>query len=48
MGVLASMAVSGMGGHTTDPSGALGTISTEPFGWIVLGFVAIGLAGYAL
>ena len=37
-----------MGEHTTDPPGALRTISTQPFGWLVLGFVAIGLGAYAL
>jgi hypothetical protein len=48
VGALAITAATGMGGRTTDPPGALGTISTKPFGWVVLGFVAIGLGAYAL
>ena len=48
VGALAIAAVTGMGGRITDPPGALRTISTEPFGWIVLGFVAVGLGAYAL
>jgi hypothetical protein len=48
VGALAIGTATGMGGRTTDPPGALQTISTRPFGWIVLGFVAIGLGAYAL
>ena len=48
VGALAVATVTGMGGRITDPPGALDTISTEPFGWIVLGFVVIGLGAYAL
>jgi len=48
VGTLAIVAATGMGGRTTDPPGALGTISTEPFGWIVLGLIALGLGAYSL
>src|SRR4051812_29105585 len=42
------MTAIGLGGRTTDPPGALATISTKPLGWLVLGFVAVGLGMYAL
>ncbi|HZC84133.1 MAG TPA: DUF1206 domain-containing protein [Rubrobacter sp.] len=49
VGALAIGAATGMGGHTTDPPGALQTISgAKPFGWIVLWFVTVGLGAYAL
>ena len=48
VGLLAVGAAIGMGGRTTDPPGALRTIGTQPFGLVVLGFVALGLAAYAL
>ena len=48
VGALAFAAAIGMGGRTTDPPGALSTISTKPLGWLVLGFVAIGLTAYVL
>jgi hypothetical protein len=49
VGVLAVGAATGMGGRTTtDPPGALQTIGAQPFGRIMLSFVALGLAGYAL
>lgn len=48
VGVLAVGAATDMGGRTTDPPGALQTIGAQPFGRIILGFVALGLAGYAL
>ncbi len=48
LGALVLGAATGVEGRTTDPPGALRTISTEPFGWLVLGFVAIGLGAYAL
>lgn len=48
VGGMALAAALGIGGRTTDPPGALQTIGTQPFGRIVLGFVALGLAGYAL
>ncbi len=48
VGGMALAAAVGIGGRTTDPPGALQTIGTQPFGRIMLGFVALGLAGYAL
>ena len=48
VGALAVGVASGMGGQTTDLAGALRTISTQPFGRVMLGFVALGLAAYAL
>ena len=48
VGALAVGVASGMGGQTTDLAGALQTISTQPFGRVMLGFVALGLAAYAL
>ncbi len=43
VGALAFAAAIGMGGRTTDPPGALSTIGIKPLGWLVLGFVTIGL-----
>ena len=48
VGMLAVGVATGIGGRATDPPGAFQTISTQPFGRIILGFVALGLAGYAL
>jgi hypothetical protein len=48
VGVLALGVAAGMGGRTTDPPGALQAIGAQPFGRVMLGFVALGLAGYAL
>lgn len=48
VGALAVGVATGMGGQTTDLAGALRTISTQPFGRVILGFVALGLAAYAL
>ena len=48
VGALAVGVASGMGGQTTDLAGALQTISTQPFGRVMLVFVALGLAAYAL
>ena len=49
VGALTIGAATGMGGRTTDPPGALQTISgAKPFGWIVLWFVTVGLGAYAL
>jgi hypothetical protein len=48
VGLLALEAATGMGGRTTDPPGALQTLGAQPFGQIMLGFIALGLAGYAL
>jgi len=48
IGVLAVEVALGAGGKTTNQQGALKTIAQQPFGKILLGLVAIGLAGYAL
>jgi uncharacterized membrane protein YidH (DUF202 family) len=48
VGVLAAQAALGSGGETTDTAGALGHIVQAPFGRVLLGLVAIGLAGYAV
>ena len=48
VGALALGVATGVGGSTTDPPGALQTIGSQPFGRVMLGFVAIGLAAYAL
>lgn len=48
VGWLAAQAALGNGGDVTDTGGALGHIIQAPFGRIVLGLVALGLAGYAL
>jgi Domain of Unknown Function (DUF1206) len=48
VGVLAARAAVGAGGDTTDTGGVLGHIVQAPFGRVLLGVVAIGLAGYAL
>ncbi|WP_414545246.1 DUF1206 domain-containing protein [Nostoc sp. CCY0012] len=48
VGLLAAQAAFGSGGKTTDTSGALETIVTQPFGKFLLGIVTLGLIGYAL
>ena len=48
VGLLAAQTAFGTGGKRTDTQGALQTISNQPFGRILLSFVAIGLLGYAL
>ncbi len=48
VGLLAAMAAFGRGGKTTDTRGALATIVAQPFGRVLLGTVAVGLAGYAI
>lgn len=48
IGILALAAAFGSGGKTTDSSGALLTIASQPFGSILLIGTAIGLAGYAI
>ncbi|MBD1850061.1 DUF1206 domain-containing protein [Leptolyngbya sp. FACHB-711] len=48
VGLLAAQAAFGTGGKTTDSSGALSTIVTQPFGKFLLALVTIGLIGYAL
>lgn len=48
IGALALLAAVGRGGQTTDSEGALRTLLQQPFGWLLLVVIAIGLAGYAL
>ena len=48
IGSLALREALGMGGETTDPSGAMQIIGSQPFGGIMLALLAVGLAGYAL
>jgi len=48
VGILALGVATGVGGYTTDPPGALQEIGEQPFGQVMLGFVAVGLAAYAL
>lgn len=48
VGGLALQVALGRGGRTTGSEGALRTILHQPFGWVLLGVVAVGLAGYAL
>ena len=48
IGVLALLAAFSAGGKTTDTSGALQTISNQPFGQILLALIAVGLVGYAI
>ena len=48
VGVLAAQAAMGTGGDTTDSEGALLHILQAPSGNVLLGLIALGLAGYAL
>lgn len=48
IGILAIKLALGDGGNATNQQGALDTIARQPFGKVLLTFVAIGLAGYAL
>jgi hypothetical protein len=48
VGLLAAQAAFGRGGDTTDTEGALLHILQAPSGSLLLGLVAVGLAGYAL
>lgn len=48
VGVLAVQAALGRGGQTTDPQGALGTLTQSPSERALLAMVALGLLGYAL
>lgn len=48
VGLLASAAAIGTGGRTTDTSGALKAIVTQPFGKFLLSIVTLGIAGYIL
>lgn len=47
-GALSARAAFGFGGATTDATGALQTILSEPFGEIALVLIGIGLIGYVL
>ena len=48
IGVLAALAAQGSGGATTDSKGAIQTISSQPFGQLLLGIAALGFFGYAI
>lgn len=48
VGLLAAQAAIGAGGATTDTSGALQAIVTQPFGKFLLGVVTVGIIGYVL
>lgn len=48
VGGLAVAAAAGQGGETTGSSGALSTLSDTTWGRMVLGLIAIGLAGYVV
>lgn len=47
VGGLAATAAFGYGGETTDTKGALLELYRQPFGELLLGLAAVGLAGYA-
>src|SRR5919106_2317265 len=46
--IIALRVAVGGGGEAEDRQGALATLSDEPFGWALLGTVALGFAAYAL
>jgi len=48
IGFLALRETVGAGGKTADPSGAIHSIGTQPFGGVMLALLAIGLACYAI
>ena len=48
MGILAVLAAAGLGGGTTDQAGVFRAIAAVPTGRLLLGVVAVGLAGYVL
>ena len=48
MGFLAVLAAAGLGGNTTDQAGVFRAIAAVPLGRVLLGVVAVGLAGYVL
>jgi hypothetical protein len=48
IGFLALREVLGVGGRTTDPSGVIHSVGTQPFGGAMLALLAAGLACYAL
>lgn len=47
-GLAALAAFRSPAGETTDRSGVLQQIAQESYGWVLLGLIALGLAGYAL
>ena len=48
IGFLALREALGAGGKATDPSGAIHSIGTQPFGGVMLALLAVGLACYAM
>ena len=48
IGFLALREALGVGGRTTDPSGAMASIGSQPFGGVALALLAAGLTCYAL
>jgi hypothetical protein len=46
IGILSMMAAAGIGGKTTDSSGAFASVASKPFGEVLLWIVAVGLIGY--
>ncbi|WP_257348614.1 DUF1206 domain-containing protein [Pseudalkalibacillus decolorationis] len=48
IGILAMMAAAGVGGKTTDTSGAFASVAEKPFGEVLLWAVAVGLIGYVM
>jgi hypothetical protein len=48
IGFLALREALGVGGQTMDPTGAMQSIGTQPFGGVMLALLALGLACYAL
>ncbi len=46
IGILALFAAFNIGGETTDTTGALQAIAAQPFGQLLLAFIAFGLVGY--
>ena len=48
IGTLALLAAAGAGGETTGTRGALGVLLRQPLGRVLLGLLAVGLAGYAI
>jgi hypothetical protein len=48
VGLLAVLAAWGQGGETTGTKGAMHNLMSRPFGVVMVGLLAVGLAGYAL
>ncbi len=48
LGGMAARAAFGAGGQTTGPHGAIRTLLSEPYGQVIVGALAIGLACYAV